>query len=34
MAESIVPINKRPRAIAKEKDGIVLYWVDELGEGV
>jgi hypothetical protein len=33
MAESIVSSNKRPRAIAKEKDGIVLYWVEELNEG-
>ena len=33
MATNIVPTNNRPRAIAKEKDGIVLYWVEELGEG-
>lgn len=31
MASSIVQKSSRPRAIAKEKDGIVLYWVQELG---
>lgn len=31
MAHNIVHASKLPRAIAKEKDGIVLYWVEELG---
>lgn len=33
MANNIISANKRPKAIAKEKDGIVLYWVEELNEG-
>jgi hypothetical protein len=30
---NIVQKKKLPQAIAKEKDGIVMYWVEELGEG-
>jgi len=31
MANNIAPNSNRPRAIAKEKDGIVMFWVEELG---
>jgi hypothetical protein len=38
MAESIIRYgaedkSKLPRAIAREKDGVVMYWVEELGDG-
>lgn len=31
MSTNIVPKSKLPRAIAKEKNGITLYWVEEYG---
>jgi hypothetical protein len=31
MDNNIVPASKKPRAVAKEKDGIILYWIEELG---
>lgn len=31
MTSNIVPKSKLPRAIAKEKNGITLYWLEELG---
>lgn len=33
MSNITVTAKKLPRAIAKEKDGIVMYWLDELQEG-
>jgi DNA-binding MarR family transcriptional regulator len=31
MDNNIVPASKKPRAVATEKNGIVLYWIEELG---